>query len=91
MTSLPINRWDPKPIIEYSPGDVMKLLSWEDLEEMQPRHLPEDKPVSIAKSTRTVQSPPPNGSEKTILSVLVLERLGDHLPTGASIESIRFV
>ncbi|KAF8494289.1 hypothetical protein JB92DRAFT_2595742, partial [Gautieria morchelliformis] len=48
-----------------------------------------DEPVSIPKSTRTVQSPVQNGSEKTILSVLVLERLGDHLPIGVSMDTIQ--
>ncbi|KAF8508909.1 hypothetical protein JB92DRAFT_3120439 [Gautieria morchelliformis] len=85
------HRWDPKPIAECSPGDlVTRIVGWEDVnEKTQLRHTPEDKRVSFPKSTRTVQSPVPNGSEKTILSVLVLERLGDHLPIGGSMDTIQ--
>ncbi|KAF8494756.1 hypothetical protein JB92DRAFT_3147075 [Gautieria morchelliformis] len=85
------NRWDPEPIAECSPGELgTRIIGWDEVNErLRLRDPPEDKPVSIPKSTRTVQSPVQNGSEKTILSVLVLERLGDHLPIGVSMDTIQ--
>ncbi|KAF8494757.1 hypothetical protein JB92DRAFT_1133179 [Gautieria morchelliformis] len=84
------HRWDPKPFPEPFPDDlVTRIIDWEELnEKARLRHPPEAKRVSIPKSTRTVQSPASTGSEKTILSVLVLERLGDHLPIGVSMDTI---
>ncbi|KAF8476531.1 hypothetical protein JB92DRAFT_3134404 [Gautieria morchelliformis] len=85
------HRWDPKPLPEPSADDLVNgTVGWEYFNaRTRLRHPREDKRISIPKSTRTVQSPAPNSSEKTILSVLVLERLGDHLPIGVSMDTIK--
>jgi hypothetical protein len=62
-----------------------------DDEKTELRHPCEDKSDRIIRSTRAERSSVRNGNEKTFLSVLVLERLGDLTPSGIPLEAIKFV
>ncbi|KAF8522504.1 hypothetical protein JB92DRAFT_3094221 [Gautieria morchelliformis] len=73
---------------------VMEEFSWEVVlkrfdERQKLRQEREAKRDRIIKSTRANPASVRNGSEKTFLSVLVLERLGDVMPIGVPLEALK--
>jgi hypothetical protein len=92
--------WDSSRLAEFYPYDLGTTeFTWEMAaklreeaeEKAKLKRQREDKPHPIIRSTRPEPSPVRNGDEKTFLSVLVLERLGDVIPLDVPLEAVKSV
>jgi hypothetical protein len=81
----------------YDPDEEDEPLDEDDDPSDEADYLPEDKHEGTTKedpvilSNHTVPPPTSDGNERTFISVLVLERLGDMMPMLVSLKDIEFV
>jgi hypothetical protein len=81
----------PESDAKYNRDEEIDLLDKEDDPSDEADCFPETKEDSVIISNHTVPPPASDGNERTFISILVLERLGDVIPVLVSLKDIEFV